>query len=127
MRQKKYKRSLQAEPNARIRKGDKVMVISGDHKGRSGVILAVKDNRAIVQGLNMRKRHVKKSEGNPNGEILSIEAPIYLSKLMVCVKDDLPKKLKLRVNTEGERELYYKHDGEEIAYRALNTNQSNKK
>jgi len=69
----------------RIRKGDKVHVLTGEDKGKEGKILKIfpKDNRAIVEGLNLIKRHTKPSTRNQQGGIIEKEAPIHLSNLSV--------------------------------------------
>ena len=71
-------------PKLKIKTGDKVMVISGSNKGKSGEVKAVfpTENRAIVDGLNMVKKHVKGTQDNPGG-IHDIEAPIHISNLML--------------------------------------------
>lgn len=99
-----------------MRKGDTVMAIRGINKGQTGVVLACGSDRVLVEGLNMRKKCVKKSEIYPNGGIIDIEAPIHVSNLRVCV-DNEPVKLKTRTNVEGEKELYYIKDGKETLYR----------
>ncbi len=68
-----------------IKKGDKVKVISGDAKGKEGVVIFVdtKNYRAIVEGLNMVVRHVKPSAQNTEGGIIKKEAPIRINKLML--------------------------------------------
>ena len=67
-----------------IKKGDKVQVISGSYKGTSGVVKEVlaKKYRAIVEGVNIVKKHTKPSNDNPGG-INELEAPIHLSNLLV--------------------------------------------
>ncbi|MBL4954569.1 50S ribosomal protein L24 [Neobacillus sp. OS1-32] len=67
-----------------VKKGDKVRVISGKDKGKTGVILAAypKDNRVLVEGVNIVKKHSKPSQANPQGGILSFEAPIHVSNVM---------------------------------------------
>ncbi|AKP45535.1 MULTISPECIES: 50S ribosomal protein L24 [Bacillus] len=67
-----------------VKKGDKVMVISGKDKGKTGVILAAfpKKNRVIVEGVNIVKKHAKPSQLNPQGGIISQEAPIHVSNVM---------------------------------------------
>lgn len=67
----------------KIKTGDKVRVIAGEHKGSEGVILKVdrEKNRATVQGLNIVKRHTKPSAQNPQGGIIEKEAPIHISNL----------------------------------------------
>jgi large subunit ribosomal protein L24 len=101
-----------------IRKGDTVMAISGNNKGLTGVVLSCENDRVKVQGLNIRKKCVKKSEIHPNGGIIDIEAPIHVSNLRICVGDE-PVKLKKRRNKDGEKELYYIKDGKEKLYRSI--------
>ena len=101
-----------------IRNGDTVMAISGNNKGQTGVVMSCDNDRVLVQGLNMRKKCVKKSEQNPNGGIIDIEKPIHVSNLRICVGDE-PVKLKTRSNKDGEKELYYIKDGKETLYRPI--------
>jgi large subunit ribosomal protein L24 len=67
-----------------VKKGDKVRVISGKDKGKTGVILAAypKDSRVLVEGVNIVKKHAKPSQVNPQGGIMSFEAPIHVSNVM---------------------------------------------
>jgi large subunit ribosomal protein L24 len=67
-----------------VKKGDKVRVISGKDKGKTGVILAAypKDSRVLVEGVNVVKKHAKPSQVNPQGGIMSFEAPIHVSNVM---------------------------------------------
>jgi len=67
-----------------VKKGDKVRVISGKDKGKTGVILASypKDSRVLVEGVNIVKKHSKPSQVNPQGGIISFEAPIHVSNVM---------------------------------------------
>ncbi|MGX6446191.1 50S ribosomal protein L24 [Neobacillus sp. K501] len=67
-----------------VKKGDKVRVISGKDKGKTGVILAAypKESRVLVEGVNIVKKHAKPSQVNPQGGILSFEAPIHVSNVM---------------------------------------------
>lgn len=68
-----------------IKKGDKVVVLSGVDKGKEGVVLEMlpKKSKAIVEGLNVVKKHKKPSATDPQGGIEETEAPIYISKLML--------------------------------------------
>ena len=68
----------------RLRTGDRVRVISGKDKGKEGRIAKVllEDDKVIVEGLNMVKRHEKPSARNPQGGIVTKEAPLYASKVM---------------------------------------------
>ncbi|HET7628999.1 MAG TPA: 50S ribosomal protein L24 [Bacillales bacterium] len=67
-----------------VKKGDKVQVISGKDKGKQGVILQAlpKQNRVIVEGVNIVKKHAKPSQDNPQGGIIDLEAPIHVSNVM---------------------------------------------
>jgi large subunit ribosomal protein L24 len=68
----------------KIRKNDNVMIITGNDRGKSGKVLKVfpSDSRIIVEGINLRKRHTKPSQKNPQGGILEKEAPIHVSNVM---------------------------------------------
>ncbi|WML55558.1 50S ribosomal protein L24 [Neobacillus sp. PS3-12] len=67
-----------------VKKGDKVRVISGKDKGKTGVILAAypKESRVLVEGINIVKKHAKPSQVNPQGGIINQEAPIHVSNVM---------------------------------------------
>ncbi len=99
---------------ARLRKGDNVVVISGKDKGKKGKILRLlsDDDKVVVEGVNLIKRHLRPTPKNPQGGILEREAPIFASKVMPVDpksgkgtrirvgKDD--KGHKIRVSTSGE-------------------------
>jgi large subunit ribosomal protein L24 len=67
-----------------VKKGDKVIVISGKDRGKTGTILEAypKKERVLVEGVNMIKKHAKPSQENPQGGILNQEAPIHVSNVM---------------------------------------------
>ncbi|MES1037244.1 50S ribosomal protein L24 [Bacillus pumilus] len=67
-----------------VKKGDKVVVISGKDKGKQGVILAAfpKNDRVLVEGINLVKKHSKPTQANPQGGISEKEAPIHVSNVM---------------------------------------------
>ena len=69
----------------KITKNDNVMIIAGNDRGKTGKVLKVfpKKNRVIVEGINIRKRHTKPSQTNPQGGILEKEAPINASNAMI--------------------------------------------
>ncbi|WP_116679237.1 MULTISPECIES: 50S ribosomal protein L24 [Bacteroidales] len=100
-----------------IKKGDTVMVISGEDKGQSGRVLEVlvKEQRAIVEGLNMIKKHAKPSAKNPQGGIISKEAPMHISNLnVVDPKSGKASRIGRRLNEDGKLVRYAKKSGEEI-------------
>ena len=91
---------------ARIRKGDTVLVISGADRGKRGEVLRVhpKDTRAVVQGVNVAKRHTKPSGMGRPGGIVEVEATIHLSNLkLIDPKNDLPTKVGFRVLEDGRK------------------------
>jgi large subunit ribosomal protein L24 len=67
----------------KVKKGDDVIVIAGDHKGSKGKILQVlrEKNRVIVEGVNMIKKHEKKTQDNPQGAIIEREASLHFSNV----------------------------------------------
>lgn len=80
---------MKGQKSYRIKKNDTVMVVTGKDKGKSGKVLRViyKKDRAIVEKLNMIKRHMKPSQQNRQGGILEKESPIHISNLMlICAK-----------------------------------------
>jgi large subunit ribosomal protein L24 len=99
----------------KIRKGDKVVVLAGKDKGRSGEVLAVmpKEDRAVVRGLNMVKRHQRQTQTQEAG-IINKEASLHLSNLAVAdPKDGKPTRVGFRI--EGEKKVRVaKRSGEVI-------------
>ncbi len=73
-----------------IKRGDEVVVLSGKEKGKRGKVLQMlpAKNRAVVEGLMMVKRHMRKSEERPEGEIVEREGSIHISNLMSATKWD---------------------------------------
>jgi len=69
----------------KIHKNDNVMVIAGNDRGKSGKVLKVfpSDLKVIIEGINIRKRHTKPNQKNPQGGILEKEAPIHVSNVML--------------------------------------------
>lgn len=72
-------------PKMVLRKGDRVRVMRGNSRGQEGAILRVdrEKNRVVIEGVNLRKRHMKPSATNPEGGIISFEAPITASNVML--------------------------------------------
>jgi len=101
---------------AKIKKGDQVVVLSGRDKGRSGEVMRVfpKDEKALVRGINMVKRHQKQSQTQEGG-ILSKEAPIHLSNLAVAdPKDGKPTRVGFRTKDDGAKVRFAKRSGDLI-------------
>jgi len=76
----------------KVKKGDKITVITGKDKGREGIIEKIyfKNNTALVQGVNIYKKHIKKNEKMPQGGVVEVPRPLAVSKIMllcpVCKK-----------------------------------------
>ncbi len=84
----------------KIRKNDNIVVIAGNYRGKSGKVLKVfpSKNRVIVEGVNMRKRHTKANQKNPQGGIIEKEAPIHVSNIMIIdAKTNEPTRVGARV------------------------------
>jgi large subunit ribosomal protein L24 len=97
-----------------VKTGDKVMVITGKDKGKTGVILASfpKKNRVLVEGVNIVKKHSKPSQMNPQGGIISQEAPIHVSNVMpIDPKTGEPTRVGVKVEN-GNKVRYAKKSGE---------------
>ena len=100
-----------------IRKGDTVMVLAGNSKGQTGKVLRVlvKEQKAIVEGLNMVSKSQKPSAKFPQGGIVKQEAPIQISNLnVVDPKTGKATRIGRKLNEEGKLVRYAKKSGEEI-------------
>lgn len=101
---------------AKIRKGDKVVVLAGRDKGRTGEVIAVRptEGRALVRGVNVVKRHQKQSPQHEGG-IISKEAPIHLSNIAIAdPKDGKPTRVGFKVQPDGKKIRVAKRSGAEI-------------
>jgi large subunit ribosomal protein L24 len=102
---------------AKIRKGDRVEVIAGANKGKRGEVLKVlpKENRAVVQGVALVKRHQKPAGMGQPGGIVEKEAPVHLSNLMLLdPKTDRPTRVGFRILEDGKKVRVAKVSGEVI-------------
>ncbi|OAP41915.1 50S ribosomal protein L24 [Sinorhizobium glycinis] len=99
----------------KIRKGDKVVVLTGKDKGRTGEVIQVmpKEDRAVVRGVNVVKRHQRQTQNQEAG-IISKEAPIHLSNIAIAdPKDGKPTRVGFKI--EGEKKVRVaKRSGEVI-------------
>src|SRR3982750_4434725 len=101
---------------ARIKKGDRVVVVSGRDKGRKGEVLRVmtKEDRALVSGVNLVKRHQKQT-AKVQGGIVNKEAPLHLSNIAhVDPKTGEPTRIGFRVLGDGRKVRFAKKSGEVI-------------
>ena len=101
----------------KIKTGDTVKVISGHYKGTVSEVKAVdpKNNKVIVEGVNMIKKTLKPSQNNPEGGIVEREAPIDASNVMLYDKKaKAASRVGIKVNDKGAKVRYFKKSGEEI-------------
>ena len=99
-----------------VKKGDKVMVISGREKGKTGTIIAAfpKTDRVLVEGLNLVKKHMKPNQANPQGGIVSQEASVHVSNVMLIdPKSGEPTRVSYKVE-DGKKVRVAKKSGETI-------------
>ena len=100
----------------RMKKGDKVIVRTGKDKGKTGEVLRMipSDNRAVVQGVNMVKRHTRPTQMSAGG-IVEKEASIHVSNLALSdPKDDKPTRSGVKILKDGRKVRYAKRSGEVI-------------
>lgn len=109
----------QRKRSKKVRTGDTVVVLAGDAKGQFGTVLACLDDKVVIQGLNLCKKHVKKSQQNPQGGTIEMERPIHVSNVRPCDNEGRPLKLKVRMNDQGERELYHLTDDQPVVWRSI--------
>ena len=99
-----------------VKKGDKVMVISGKEKGKTGTIIAAfpKTDRVLVEGLNLVKKHMKPNQANPQGGIVSQEASVHVSNVMLIdPKSGEPTRVSYKVE-DNKKVRVAKKSGETI-------------
>ena len=102
---------------AKIKKGDYVIVLSGNDKGRKGEVLSVSpaEERVVVKGVRLVKRHVKPSQADPDGGIKSFEAPIHISNVAhIDPKDNVATRVGFKVLKDGKKVRVAKKSGETI-------------
>lgn len=99
----------------RLKTGDKVVVVSGSNKGREGKITKILDNKVIVEGVNIVKKHLKPKNNNGTGEIIEVEAPIHASNVMLIdPKTKKPTKVKMDIDSKGKKIRISKKSNEKI-------------
>ena len=99
----------------KLRKGDTVVVIAGKNKGEQGEIQAVlpKENKVLIGGLNIAKRHTKARQANQQGGIIDKEVPVDASNVMLVHKGK-PTRVGYKVKADGTKVRVAKSTGEEI-------------
>ncbi len=102
---------------AKIKKGDYVVVIAGGDKGKKGNVLKVfpKENRVVVEGVRIVKRHVRPSQADPEGGIKQFEAPIHVSNVAhIDPKDNVPTRVGFKTLKDGQKVRVARKSGEVI-------------
>jgi len=113
------RRKAPERPNRKVhvRRGDRVRVMRGNDAGKEGTVLRVipETNRVVVEGVNVRKRHTRPSEANPEGGIISFEAPISASKVMLLdPKTGEPTRVRKQIAADGTKERVAVKSGQAI-------------
>jgi len=101
----------------RVKTGDKVVIIAGKDKSKSGRIIRVlpKQHRVVVEGLNVVKRHTKPNQANPDGGIVEKEASIHVSNVALAdPKTGEPTRVGFKFLEDGKKVRYAKKSGETI-------------
>lgn len=102
-----------------IRKGDKVVVTAGNDKGKTGTVIARSADRVMIQGVNIRKRHLKAKNKAAGSQIIEMERPIHISNVSICDQNGKAVKLKVKLNENGSRDLVFKSGGSVTVYRNI--------
>ena len=106
-----------AQNKITIRKGDTVKVIAGKDRGKTGKVLrsVPEKSRVVVEKVNMVKKAMRPTQQNPQGGIMSVEAPIHVSNVMVvCPECKQPTRVSHRVNEAGKKVRVCKKCGKDI-------------
>ena len=115
--QRKVKDATVARHKMHVRRGDRVKVIRGAHKGEEGAVMRVipKENRVVIEGINQRKRHTRPSSANQEGGIISFFAPIHASNVMLIdAATGEPTRVRSRVDEDGTKERISVRSGNAI-------------
>ncbi len=99
-----------------VKKGDTVLVLSGNDKGKQGKVMSVdvEKQRAIVEGVRIISKHTRPNTEHPQGGIIKQEAPIHISNLMVVDKSGKPTRIGRKRDENGKLVRYSKKTGEII-------------
>jgi large subunit ribosomal protein L24 len=97
-----------------LKRDDLVIVISGDDKGKQGRVIRVdsETDRVWVQGLNMRHKHIRRSQQNPKGGRITKECPLHISKVQLLDSKNKPTRVGFRKEADGRKVRYSKNTNE---------------
>ena len=90
---------------AKIKKGDRVVLLTGKDKGQKGSVLKVlpKENRVVVEGIGLVKRHTKATQQDPQGGIKTKEASVHVSNVALVDKNGKPTRVGFKINDDGKK------------------------
>jgi len=99
----------------KIKSGDVVRVIAGDHKGAEGKVVRVykEKNKAVVEGVNMVSKHTKPSAKNPQGGIVKKEAPIHISNISL-IDPKSKQTTRVGIKTEGDKKVRFSKKSNQV-------------
>jgi large subunit ribosomal protein L24 len=101
----------------KLKKGDKVIIRAGKYKGQTGKITAThpSENKVTVEGINIVKKHVKPNQQNPQGAIVELTKPIWVSKVSIMEPEsNKASRIGYKVDASGKKTRVYKKSGKEI-------------
>ncbi len=101
----------------RLKKGDNVIVLAGKYKGKAGKVLATHptENKVTVEGINIVKKHMKPTKSHPQGGIIDITKPIWVSKVAITEPTSkASSKIGYKLDKDGNKVRIYKKTGKEI-------------
>lgn len=99
----------------KLKTGDKVIVIAGANKGKEGKIIKTLKDKVVVEGVNLRKKHLKPKNNNGTGEIITVEAPLHVSNVAIMdPKTKKPTKIKYDFDKNGKKIRISKKSNEKI-------------
>jgi large subunit ribosomal protein L24 len=114
----RLKKVLESHNNKlHVKKDDNVIVITGKDKGKKGRVIAAypRENRVLIEGVNMVKRHTRPNQANPQGGIIEREAPIHVSNVMhIDPKSGKPTRVGSKILDNGKKIRIAKRSGQEI-------------
>ena len=102
----------------KLRKGDEVVVVSGEDRGKRGRVLKVfrEKHRVLVEGVNFIRRHTRPSQANPQGGIVQREAAVHVSNVMIVdPRSGRPTRVGTRVNEDGTRDRIARRSGDVLS------------
>lgn len=102
-----------------IRKGDRVLVVAGNDRGKVGEVLARGEERVLVQGVNVRKKHLKRTQQTQGGRIVEMEVPIHVSNVCLCDKEGKRLKVHVKKHKNGQSDLVLKTGAKETVHRSV--------